>query len=142
MRDTIKVTGRGDRSQSHQVGRSEFVLGPVKSNDTVNVALLSATANTVGLAQTRLGQLQRRPSHRRPRPCCSDRLMHYRQQFHTVTSIAFSSTWEVWLMANFLTNIISPPKRKVVYGTYSAVGLAIGATQAGFSAVESRPLTG
>lgn len=40
-------------------------------------------------------------------------------------------------MANFLTNIISPPKRKVVYGTYSAVGLAIGATQAGFSAVES-----
>ena len=39
-------------------------------------------------------------------------------------------------MANFLTNIISAPKRKVVYGIYSVVGLGIGATQAGFGAVE------
>jgi hypothetical protein len=45
-------------------------------------------------------------------------------------------------IANFLTKIISPPKRKAVYGIYSVVGLAIGATQAGFSAVEAGTLTG
>jgi Trk-type K+ transport system membrane component len=38
-------------------------------------------------------------------------------------------------MTNFLTDIIAAPKRKAVYAVYSIIGLAIGATQAGFGAV-------
>jgi|tagenome__1003787_1003787.scaffolds.fasta_scaffold18399349_1 hypothetical protein len=38
---------------------------------------------------------------------------------------------------SFLTDILSPVKRKHIYGIYSAVGLIFGAIQAGFATLNS-----
>lgn len=40
------------------------------------------------------------------------------------------------MSGTFLTDVFSPAKRKVIYATYSTVGLLLGGVQAGLGAVE------
>ena len=41
------------------------------------------------------------------------------------------------MAGNFLTDIVTPAKRKALYGTYSAIGLLLGCVQAALGAVDA-----